>query len=699
LPTQLRVVIVLSYGAMGGAESWLLDLLDATPRLRVDAVLLGAGPMEQELAARGIPHHVVPAGRRPAALIAPAVRIARLLRRSRPDLVLGNGFKGGLVAGAAGRLAGVRTAWVKHDHSFDGRLTGLVSGLCDGVIATSNALAAESRHPGVRVIPPPRHAAPVAGRAEARRLLRERGIDLDGHLVMAMVGRLVPYKGCEDAIRALGETPAGPWRLLVIGESDTSAPHERQRLAALAKTVGVADRVHFAGAIPTARTLFRAFDALAVLTRRAGAGPDREGFGITALEAMTAGVPVLAVEPSPIADWIRDRAALIVPPAAPAQLAAALARLADPALRRSLGDRGAELAAAHPDPADCAQEFVAHLAAVACRPGAGLLGGQPISIVVTVLNEEGAIDALLETLRAQLRLRGDEVVVVDGGSTDGTVGRVARHARHESRIRLVSSPGAGISTGRNVGVRAAANDLIACTDAGCRPRPEWLEALRSAGAERDPADLLTGVYRVSNRGVLQAAAAAVGYPDPDELRHPSLLVRGYGRLLGRTFDPTMPTGRSMAFSRAAWRRVGGFPEHLQTGEDVLFGRAVADGGRAVLVADAEVAWDQRATLVATATMYFRYGMGSGVSRNPRLMARDLARASAGGLLPVLLRHPGGRVMAGLAAAAYLSLPLARLRHHPDRLRVAAVVPLVAAVRDLAKAAGCLRGLLEPAGPR
>jgi hypothetical protein len=163
---------------------------------------------------------------------------------------------------------------------------------------------------------------------------------------------------------------------------------------------------------------------------------------------------------------------------------------------------------------------------------------------------------------------------------------------------------------------------------------------------------------------------------------------------------------------------------------------VARGATATLVSDAEVVWAQRARLRDTARMYHRYGEGSGRSRDARLLGRDLGRLAAYAVVGALALRGGrlgrGAVVAG--AAAYLSLPLARVLRgtvhigrpvpqaptvrrdrtvgpvrtvgpdgtaRPDApgVRVAAgrvvaalAVPLVAVVRDLAKATGALRGL-------
>lgn len=318
-----------------------------------------------------------------------------------------------------------------------------------------------------------------------------------------------------------------------------------------------------------------------------------------------------------------------------------------------------------------------------------------MSVVVTVLNERRSLGHLLPALSAQLGPE-DELLVVDGGSNDGTTDVVRYAAREDPRIRLLVVPGAGISRGRNEGVTAAHNEIVACTDAGCTPSPGWLEAFRSAIEDAPEAGLWTGVYEVSRRTVVESAMAAAGYPEPAELAHPTWLSRAYTRVLGQAFDATMPTGRSMAFRTDVWKRVGGFREDLATGEDVTFGRAVAAEHRPVLVRDAVVAWTQRTRLRETVTMYFRYGQGSGHSGDTRLLARDAARLVAYGTAAGLLANRGkrSRRLALAGDALYLSLPLARAMRQRDPLATTVLVPPMAAVRDLAKSIGAVVGYVQ-----
>jgi glycosyltransferase involved in cell wall biosynthesis/GT2 family glycosyltransferase len=357
-----------------------------------------------------------------------------------------------------------------------------------------------------------------------------------------------------------------------------------------------------------------------------------------------------------------------------------------------LADAAVPIPGAGPEKLD---RLLGDLSTAACRPGAGLCGGPPMTVVSTVLNEGPAVDQLLERLQFQLG-PGDEAVIVDGGSVDDTVERIQVWTRRDPRIRLLRAPRTNISAGRNRGIAEAGRAVVACTDAGCTPADGWLDALRAPFAEIDPPSLATGLYRAVGDRPIDRAMAVANYPDPREARRLGPLARAYGKLLGRTFDPALCTGRSMAVTVDAWRAVGGFPEALATGEDVTFGRLVASTGRrCVLAVDAEVEWSPRSSLAATAKMYQSYGRGDAESGDQLLIVRNLARALAYlSAVPVCRwgRRPG-RLMVAAGTAAYLSLPVARSLRRDRPLAVIPRIPLALAVKDLAKAAGCLQAAL------
>jgi len=311
-------------------------------------------------------------------------------------------------------------------------------------------------------------------------------------------------------------------------------------------------------------------------------------------------------------------------------------------------------------------------------------------------NEAGFVDGVVGAVVPQLR-RDDEFIIVNDQSTDTTGEEIAAWAQGEPRVRMLEGPGINLSAARNAGFRAASNGVVVCTDAGCTPVPYWLDAIRANFSEPAPADLVVGVYRVPARGPLQQALALSAFPDINDARRPTPLVRLYSRVFGRTFNARRLDGRSMAVTVAAWRQADGFDERLYSSEDAVFGHAVLEsGGRSVLALDAEVLWELEPTLHATARMYYRYGLWGALAGDWPLVRRDLARALAYVLAPLIVIKGRGRALAGVAAGGslYLSLPVSRAVRHRSRFATICALPLALTIKDVAKAWGCLRGLLD-----
>ena len=336
--------------------------------------------------------------------------------------------------------------------------------------------------------------------------------------------------------------------------------------------------------------------------------------------------------------------------------------------------------------------FVARLARSAARPGAGLTDGPALAVVATVLNEEQNLEQLLDALLPQLRAE-DELLVVDGGSTDGTWNILSRRAAVDGRLRPIRRPGTNISAGRNAGVAVARHNVIACTDAGCDPSPDWLTAIRAPFSEPDRPALVASVPEVVGDGPLERAQALGCYPHPRDYERPTIFVRAWGKVFGQIFKPELPFARSLAFTVQAWRDAGGFPERLPWVEDGVFGLAVARKHECVGTLDARIRWRQRGSLRSTARMYFRYGIGAADSGSAMLVLRDVARlgAYALGLGCVLVAPRRSAPYLAVGAAFYYSLPLLRVARERAGLSAAAMVPLAIAVKDLAKVAGAVAG--------
>ena len=164
----------------------------------------------------------------------------------------------------------------------------------------------------------------------------------DGLARIVMVGRLVPRKGVAEAIGALPALPGV--ELVVAGGPKPEHLHadpEAMRLQALARDLGVADRLVLRGQMPRADipALLRSADVVACI-------PWYEPFGIVPLEAMACGVPVVATAVGGMLDSVVDGVTgLHVPPGCPDAIAATVGTLlADPARRAAMGRAGAERA-------------------------------------------------------------------------------------------------------------------------------------------------------------------------------------------------------------------------------------------------------------------------------------------------------------------------------------------------------------------
>lgn len=161
----------------------------------------------------------------------------------------------------------------------------------------------------------------------------------DGRPLVLYLGRLSWKKNVDVPIRALAELPGlAEARLAIAGNDDEGL---RPRLEALAAEVGVAERVSFVGEVRGA-----AKSALLAAARVLVMPSISENFGMAALEAMAAGVPVVVSPGVGLAAAVEEAGAGLVCEPTPQAVAGAVARLlAEPELAREMGERGRRLAA------------------------------------------------------------------------------------------------------------------------------------------------------------------------------------------------------------------------------------------------------------------------------------------------------------------------------------------------------------------
>lgn len=309
-----------------------------------------------------------------------------------------------------------------------------------------------------------------------------------------------------------------------------------------------------------------------------------------------------------------------------------------------------------------------------------------VAVVATVLNEESRVADLIESLASQTR-QPDEVIVTDGGSTDETVDRIRTAAEGRLNLTLVSLPGANIAEGRNTAIGRATADVIAVTDAGVRLKPNWLELLLTPFEKRPGrVDVVSGFFESDPETVFELAMGATVLPARAEVNPARFL----------------PSSRSVAFTKEAWRRAGGYPEWLDYCEDVVFDLELRRANCVFGWAPEAVAlFRPRSNLGDFWTQYFRYARGDGKAGlwPWRHAIRYGSYASA--LAFLLAGRKRCLLLLPLAAGAvvHLRTPYRRLSRYlvgltlEEKLEAIAWVPLIRVAGDLAKMAGYPAGVL------
>src|SRR3972149_1217971 len=218
-----------------------------------------------------------------------------------------------------------------------------------------------------------------------------------------------------------------------------------------------------------------------------------------------------------------------------------------------------------------------------------------ISLITTVLNEESSIENFLDSVTRQSKLP-DELIIVDGGSTDNTVRYIRRYTVNLKRIkfRLIVKKG-NRSVGRNIAIEKSTGDLIAVTDVGCALDKNWLVNLVSPFKGKS-IDVVAGYYKPETHSIFEKCLATYTCVMPDKV------------------DPQnfLPSSRSIAFRKKAWTKVGGYPKEIDTCEDLVFDKKLKKAGfKFHFAKNAIVYWPQRKNIFQAAKQFLDYATGDG----------------------------------------------------------------------------------------
>lgn len=228
-----------------------------------------------------------------------------------------------------------------------------------------------------------------------------------------------------------------------------------------------------------------------------------------------------------------------------------------------------------------------------------------VSLICPIYNEKDSVSYLIESMLNQSK-RPDEIIFVDSFSKDGTAEIIKKYALKNKEIKLIQKK-SNISEARNIAIKNSKYNIIAATDASSKLDNRWLENITSPFKDKS-VDVVSGGYIAISEGGVEDYIAM-------------LTVKEMSEWDEKTF---LPSGRSIAFRKKAWKSVGGYPENLYTGEDTLFDLRLKEKGfNFRLQKSAFVYWRGRKTIKKFAKQFWLYGKGDGESGNLKKMKPNL----------------------------------------------------------------------------
>ncbi len=214
------------------------------------------------------------------------------------------------------------------------------------------------------------------------------------------------------------------------------------------------------------------------------------------------------------------------------------------------------------------------------------------SFISTVFNEEKNIKSFLNSLLEQTK-KLDEIIIVDGGSTDRTYEILEEYAKKYKQVQVFQEKGANIARGRNLAISMTKFDIILVSDAGCVIDKIWAsEMLKYFPKE----DIVASGYKAIVRNSFEFIQ--------------SLL------LLKKVDRPARISSRSKAFKKSCWKEVGGYPEGYRTGEDNRFIINLKEKGYRVKINHKPlVSWEMAPSFVKFSKQFYDYGKGERKQKN------------------------------------------------------------------------------------
>lgn len=337
-----------------------------------------------------------------------------------------------------------------------------------------------------------------------------------------------------------------------------------------------------------------------------------------------------------------------------------------------------------------------------------------ISFVTTVLNEEETIRRFLDSIIRQTK-KTDEVIVVDGGSTDKTLSVISNYRKQHSIVILGTSsvlqnedsrisknerdPGQARMTlrdckikvlrkkgnravGRNYGIKRAKNEIILLSDAGCTLDKNWVKRIIQPFTDKT-VDVVAGYYAATPKTLFEKCLIPYVFVMPDKVNP-------------KTF---LPASRSMAFRKEIWKKVGGFPQEFSHNEDYVFANRLKKmNATIVFKEDAIVYWQPRTNLKQAFIMFFRFALGDAEAKiyRPKVILTILRYLFAILLAAIIfmLQSIQAVYLLGGLTLLYIFWSIIKNFRYVNDSRAFIILLLLQITSDVAVASGMTVGLLR-----
>ena len=309
---------------------------------------------------------------------------------------------------------------------------------------------------------------------------------------------------------------------------------------------------------------------------------------------------------------------------------------------------------------------------------------QKISFIATIFNETDTVENFLDSILYQTK-QPDEIIIVDAGSTDETIKKVKKIMKNYPRkkIKLIIKKGANRSQGRNIAIENAKHEIIAVSDAGCQLDKNWLFFI-SQPFSNSSCSVVGGSYSPLVKTNFQKCLATFTCAD---------LYKKTGFL---------PSSRSIAFKKTAWRKVNGYPKNLNYAEDIVFDQKLKKAGFSFcFIPKAIVFWPQRETPKEAFWQFFHYAYGDGrvfFSRyqyHSRQITFLFLRYLLGlALLLMGFINPAYFGVLVFLLITYLVYAIFKTAPHFNKKSVLFYAPFIQLLSDLAVISGALKGIIK-----